>query len=71
MPKDKEVDAQGPPWPVVSFLLMILFLVGGSFALVSEWPPGPANLDWGAWILAYFGYLYVIGAALYYVKTGR
>ena len=57
--------------PLVSMLLMGIFLVGGSLALLADWPPGPANLDWGVWVVIYFGYLYVVGAAFYYVKTGR
>jgi selenophosphate synthetase-related protein len=57
--------------PVVSILLMSIFLVGGSIMLVVKWPPGPANLDWGVWLLAYFGYIYVIAASLYYVKKGN
>jgi hypothetical protein len=57
--------------PVVSILLMSIYLVGGSIMLVLKWPPGPANLDWGVWILAYFGYLYLIAASLYYVKKGN
>jgi hypothetical protein len=57
--------------PVVSIFLMVIFLVGGSIMLVLDWPPGPANLDWGVWILAYFGYLYLIGASIYYVKKGN
>ncbi len=50
---------------------MVIFLVGGSFMLLLKWPAGPANLDWGVWILAYFGYVYVIAAAIYYVKTDK
>jgi hypothetical protein len=57
--------------PIVSIVLMSIFLAGGSVMLVVEWPPGPANLDWGVWILAYFGYLYLIAASLYYVKKGN
>ena len=57
------------PW--VSIILMALFLLGGSVALVVKWPSGPANLDWGVWILGYFGYAYVIVASLYYVKKGK
>ena len=58
-----------PPW--VSIALMVFFVAGGSLALLIDWPPGPANLDWGVWILSYFGYAYVVGASIYYVKTGR
>jgi len=58
-------------FPLVSLLLMAVFLIGGSLALLVKWPPGPANLDWGVWILAYFGYAYIIAASIYYVKKGR
>jgi hypothetical protein len=57
--------------PVISLLLMAIFLVGGSIALVLDWPPGPAHLDWGVWIVVYFGYVYVNAASVYYVLTGR
>lgn len=60
-----------PRLPVFSLVLMTIFLVGGSVALVVDWPPGPANLDWGVWIVVYFGYAYVIGASIFYVLTGR
>ena len=58
-------------FPVVSLVLMAFFLIGGSIMLLIKWPPGPANLDWGVWILAYFGYVYLIAAAIFYVKTDR
>ena len=57
--------------PKVSILLMILFLLGGSLMLVVDWPAGPANLDWGVWLLCYFGYLYVIAASIFYVVKGK
>ena len=57
--------------PFVSICLMIVFLLGGSLILVVKWPQGPANLDWGVWILNYFGYIYLIAATLYYVKKGK
>lgn len=60
-----------PPVPRITLALMAVFLVGGSLGLLIDWPPGPANLDWGVWLLVYGGYLYVVGAALYYVRTGR
>ena len=62
---------QRPRLPRVSIALMAFFLVGGSLGLLVDWPPGPANLDWGVWILVYGGYVYVIAAALFYVRTGR
>jgi O-antigen/teichoic acid export membrane protein len=67
----KEGDVKRAKLPVVSIVLMAIFLVGGSVMLVLQWPPGPANLDWGVWILAYFGYAYIIAAAIYYVKTDK
>ncbi len=39
--------------------------------MLLKWPAGPANLDWGVWILAYFGYVYIIGASIFYVKKDR
>ena len=60
-----------PRLPWISILLMAIFLVGGSVALVVDWPPGPAHLDWGVWIVVYFGYIYVIAASVFYVLTGR
>ena len=60
-----------PPLPRVTIGLMIAFVVGGSLALVTDWPAGPANLDWGVWLLVYGGYLYIIASALFWVRTGR
>ena len=57
--------------PLVSIVLMILFLVGGSVMLLVKWPQGPGNLDWGVLILCYFGYVYLIAASIFYVKTGK
>ena len=52
-------------------MLMILFVVGGSVMLLVKWPPGPGNLDWGVLILCYFGYVYLVAASLFYVRTGK
>ena len=57
--------------PVVSMILMTVFLVGGSIGLLVDWPPGPANLDWGVWVVLYGGYAYVIGAVILHARTGR
>lgn len=57
--------------PVISIVLMAIFVVGGSVALMFRWPPGPANLDWGVWTVAYFGYVYVIAAAIFYAIKER
>jgi hypothetical protein len=57
--------------PHITLMLMALFLVGGSLGLIVDWPAGPANLDWGVWLMVYGGYVYVVAAALFYVKTGK
>lgn len=55
----------------MSILLMALFLVGGSIALVVKWPDGPAHLDWGVWVVVYFGYVFVVSASIFHLLTGR
>ncbi len=57
--------------PRITLMLMALFLVGGSLGLVIDWPAGPANLDWGVWLMVYGGYIYVVAAAFFYAKTGK
>ena len=57
--------------PVVSMILMAIFLVGGSVGLLVDWPAGPGNLDWGVWVVLYGGYGYVISAAIFHARTGR
>ena len=57
--------------PIVSMILMAVFLVGGAVGLVADWPAGPANLDWGVWVVVYGGYGFVISAALFHALTGR
>ncbi len=57
--------------PIVSMILMGIFLVGGSIGLLVDWPAGPYNLDWGVWVVLYGGYGYVIGAAIFHARTGR
>ena len=50
---------------------MAVFLLGGSLALVVKWPPGPAHIDWGVWVVVYFGYVFVVSASVFHVLTGR
>jgi hypothetical protein len=57
--------------PLVSIVLMIVFALGGSLMILFDWPSGPFNLDWGVLILCYGGYAYLIGASIFYVKTGK
>ncbi|MCY4397857.1 MAG: hypothetical protein OXE96_00720 [Gemmatimonadetes bacterium] len=57
--------------PIVSMILMAIFLVGGSIGLLADWPAGPGNLDWGVWVVLFGGYAYVIGAAVFHARTGR
>lgn len=60
-----------PRLPWISILLMAVFTVGGSAAFLVDWAAGPAHLDWGVWVVVYFGYVYVIAASVWYVLTGR
>lgn len=60
-----------PRLPVVSLILMAIFMVGGSVGLIVDWPPGPANLDWGVWLILYGGYVYLVAAAAYHIRTGK
>ncbi len=59
------------PVPWITLGLMALFLVGGSLGLLLDWPNGPANADWGVWVMVYGGYLFVIAAAFFHAKTGK
>lgn len=68
---DEMAENSGVKLPVISIVLMLIFLVGGSLMIMLDWPPGPANLDWGVLILCYFGYAYLVGAAIFYVITGK
>lgn len=71
MDRDRKRTVAKPKLPLVSISLMIVYLVGGSLMVLVDWPPGPANLDWGVWILCYFSYVYLIAASIFYVKTGK
>lgn len=64
-------DDHPPPVPWITLALMTLFVVGGSIGLLVRWPAGPANLDWGVWLLVYGGYAYLVAAALFYARTGK
>jgi hypothetical protein len=57
--------------PGLSIVLMAIFLVGGSIALAVPWRQGPANLNWGAWIIGYIGYAYIVIAAIIHAVTGK
>ncbi len=74
MPLHREDPGQGEEprrVPIVSMILMAVFLVAGAIGLVADWPAGPANLDWGVWVVVYGGYGFVISAALFHALTGR
>ena len=70
MAKESHGSAHGRV-PRITLMLMALFLVGGSLGLLIDWPAGPANLDWGVWLMVYGGYIYVVAAAFFYAKTGK
>ena len=59
-----------PPLPRVTLTLMAAFVLGGSLVLLVDWPPGPGHVSWGVWLM-YGGYLYVVAATLFHVRTGK
>ena len=61
----------GVKLPLISIGLMIVFTLGGSLMILFDWPAGPFYLDWGVLILCYGGYAFLIGASIFYVKTGK
>jgi hypothetical protein len=72
-PADRAASAPDalPPVPRITLVLMAIFVVGGSIGLTLDWPAGPANLDWGVWLMIYGGYAYAVAAALFYARTGK
>lgn len=70
MPSERRGSDHGTV-PRITLALMVVFVVGGSIGLLADWPAGPANVDWGVWLVVYGGYVYVVGAALFYVRTGK
>ena len=69
--REDGVKNGGVKLPMVSIALMVFFSLGGSLMILADWPAGPANLDWGVLILCYGGYAFLIGASIFYVKTGK
>ena len=69
--REGKEKSSGVKLPIISIALMIVFSLGGSLMILVDWPAGPANLDWGVLILCYGGYAYLIGASIFYVKTGK
>jgi len=61
----------GVKLPIVSIALMVVVCLGGSLMILFQWPAGPFNHDWGVLILCYGGYAFLIGASIFYVKTGK
>lgn len=54
--------------PVVSILLMLIYIIVGSVLITTKQPMGPGNVDWGVLVIGYLGYIYLIAASIYYVK---
>lgn len=59
-------------FPVVSLILMLIFLIGGSLLLIL---PHGAHVIFGmdipSFIIVYAGYLFVIGSCFYHIHTGK
>ena len=66
-----EPNGKSHGFPIVSVILMAVFLVGGGIGLLVDWPAGPASLDWGVRVILYGGYGFVIGAAIFHARAGR
>ena len=58
-------------FPLVSLTLMIIYAVIGTLLILLPMPMGPAHIDWGVWGIAYLGYIYIILAAILYIKKGK
>ena len=58
------------PW--ARFASMLIFIVLVAVGTFIDWPMGPMNLTWGAWIVGYGGYLVLwISTIAYLVVTLR
>ena len=61
-----------PKFPVVSRVLMLIYLIGGSIlCALPNLPAIAGGIDIAVWIIGYVGYVYVILACLYYAKKGK
>lgn len=57
--------------PITTIILMVIFFVVGTIIIVSPMPMGPANIDWGVWLIAYFGYIYLVFASYVHIKKNN
>lgn len=56
-----------PKLPVVSLVLMVIFLVGGSLLMaIKNTTLLPCGLDWPSIIVCFVFYLLILGGAFYY-----
>ncbi|MCI8526309.1 MAG: hypothetical protein HFF17_10405 [Oscillospiraceae bacterium] len=59
-------------FPFVSLILMLIYLIGGSLLIaVTGLPRVFGGIDIATLVIGYLGYLFLIGACLFYVKTGK
>ena len=66
-PNNTQKLPKAPRLPVKSLILMIIFLVGGSFVIsLKGLPMTSFGLDIAGIIIGYVSYLYLIGAAVFY-----
>lgn len=59
-------------FPIVSLILMLIFMVGGSILIaIPNLPRSFGGIDIATLIIAYLGYVFLIAACFLYVKTGK
>lgn len=59
-------------FPVVSLVLMLIFLIGGAILLIlPHGTPVIFGMDIPAFIIMYASYLFLVGACFYHIRTGK
>ncbi len=59
-------------FPFISLILMIIYLVGGSILIaIPGLPRVFGGIDIATLIIGYLGYIFLIAACFFYVKTGK
>ena len=59
-------------FPIVSLILMLIFMIGGSILIaIPNLPRSFGGIDIATLIIAYLGYVFLIAACFLYVKMGK
>ena len=59
-------------FPFVSLILMLIYLIGGSILIaIPNLPRDFWGIDIATLIVSYLGYIFLIAACFFYVKTGK